>query len=292
MKKSNVIFIWFCILLVTINSGWLVYNLVQLMDVGNWLKQPEHKAQLVFIGLLLLFFTHIVVFTSILGNLKVFKQNYIYYLGIIVLGVISFFKLFMHWGCLTDIVKEFPQGLEIRAELSGVYISAFIHFMFLIGVMVFYIVVLRSLKLKVKQSSIIAEQLFNTMNFIGLLSSVFGFASILAFASRGIVNVDKYRWIVWPITVSALIPYITVFVGWIINAIKYKNSAWYDEKQKIDMQRSGMLTVLIGVLAMIAVYAYNYNNLHGMIHYLWLPVFIFITMLVFSFSNLVLYNKR
>lgn len=126
------------IILCIINVLWIGYNTYQYFSVSKWFESQEIFVMLIFIGLLVLSFSHIIISMSIIISLK--KQS-ILLSGIVLLiiGAISFIALFFHWGALTDILKEYPAGLEINHELKAIWISHFLHFSFIIYSLIYLI---------------------------------------------------------------------------------------------------------------------------------------------------------
>ena len=64
-----------------------------------------------------------------------------------------------------------------------------------------------------------------------------------------------------------------------------------DEKQAQDVGKAAFATILVDVGTMTLLFATNYCNLRGVVSILWLPIFLFTTLLTFSASNLYLNQK-
>lgn len=285
MKKSVKISIWFSIVLCVINVLWLAYNTNQYFFVPKWFESQEIFVMLIFIGLLVLFFSHIIINLSIVLSLKKQSSTFLSGIVLLILGAISFIAMFFHWGALTDILKEYPAGLEINNELKAIWISHILHFSFITFSLIYLIRVRKIQKTNKPLSSIIGEQLFVSLNIIGIVCGITGLLIVLVdFYFRA--NPQSYKWAIIPYSLFVFIPYLLVLSGWIFQAITDKQSGWYDEKQKFDIYKSSTFTLLVSIPIMFSLFLFNYNSVNGIVSILWLPFYLFIVLFIFSVSSL------
>ncbi len=111
MKKFVKISVWSGIILCSINILWLGYNTLQYLFISAWFESKELYVILIFIGLLILFFSHIAINLAVVLSLKKQSGEFISGIVLLIIGATSFIALFFHWGALTDIIKEYPAGL-------------------------------------------------------------------------------------------------------------------------------------------------------------------------------------
>lgn len=289
MKKFVKISIWSSIVLCVINILWLVYNTNQYLFVSKWFESKELFVMLIFIGLLILFFSHIIINLSIVLSLKKQSSTFLSGIVLLILGAISFIAMFFHWGALTDILKEYPAGLEINNELKAIWISHILHFSFITYSLIYLIRVRKIQKTNITLSSLIGEQLFVSFNIIGIVCGITGLLIVLVdFYFRA--NPQSYKWAIIPYSLFVFIPYLLVLSGWFFQAINDKQSGWYDEKQKFDIYKSSTFTLLVSIPIMFSLFLFNYNSVNGIVSILWLPFYLFVVLSVFSISTL--YNFK
>lgn len=289
MKKYINFLIRLSIALASINIIWLGYNSFHYFDVSNWFVIPEIYIMFIFIGLLALFFSHLVISITVILELKKSYTLFISGIVVLVLGTVSFIALFFHWGILTDILKEYPAGYEIQNELIAVWILQLLHFSFLIYSLIYFLNAVKSPEQREITPGLFGEQLFLALNIIGIVCGIIGlFIVVIDFIFR--VNPDQYKWAIIPYSMFVLLPYILMLAGWFFHTFTHKISGWYDEKQKSDIFKSGMMTLLISVPVMCILFLLNYHNITGMISILWLPLYLFATLFIFSVSAF--YNFR
>jgi len=285
MKKFIKISIFSSIALCILNILWLAYNTNQYLIVSKWFNSKEILVMLIFIGLLVLFFSHFIINLSIVLSLKKQSSTFLSGIVLLIIGSISFIAMFFHWGALTDILKEYPAGLEINNELKAIWVSHILHFSFIFYSLIYLIRILRLQRETKPLSSRIGEQLFVSLNIIGIVCGITGLLIVLVdFYFRA--NPQSYKWAIIPYSLFVFIPYLFVLSGWIFQAINDKQSGWYDEKQKFDIYKSSTFTLLVSIPIMFSLFLFNYNNVNGIVSILWLPFYLFVVLTVFSISTL------
>jgi hypothetical protein len=98
-----------------------------------------------------------------------------------------------------------------------------------------------------------------------------------------------YKFEIIPFTII-LIPNLLIFGYWIMQSNKEKKAGWQDEKQKSDIRKSAIVTLLFSITLMLLFFITNYGNIHGAASILWLPFYISVVLVVFS--SVALYNYK
>jgi hypothetical protein len=172
-------------------------------DIPDWFSMPESRVMLVFIGLLVLFFSHVIIFIVTVLSIK--RSNSVFFSGIVLLiiGTVSFIALLFHWGCLTDIFKEYPAGVEIIGEIKAARTFHIIHATFICYSLIYYIR-LHNRSLHTKASnSITGEQLFVSLNITGVVCGLIGLFIVLVNAVY-IANPVAYKWAIGPYSIFVI----------------------------------------------------------------------------------------
>lgn len=289
MKKIAEISIWTSLVLCLVNILCLAYNTYQYLFIPKWFELQEIFVMLVFMGLPVLFFSYIIIFLSVV--LSLIKQSNTFLSGtvLLIIGTISFIAMFFQWAALTDIIKEYPAGLEINNELKAIWISHILNFLYIISSTFYLIRVRKLLNTNKPLSSLISEQLFVSFNIIGIVCGITGLLIVLVnFHFR--VNPQSYKWAIIPYSLFVFIPYLLVLSGWFFHAISNKEPGWNDKKQKPDIYKSSTFTLLVSIPIMVSLFFFNYNNITGIVSILWLPFYLFVVLFVLSISSL--YNFK
>ncbi|WP_430973296.1 hypothetical protein [Sunxiuqinia rutila] len=283
MKKFANTSIWTSILLSSINAGWLSYNSFQYFNIDQWFDQPAAYVMLLFIGLLVLLFSHITIILSVILNLKKQANSFLAGVLLLIIGTLSLIAILPHWGALTDILKEYPQGFPINSELKAIWIAQSLHGLFIVYALIHFIRLKKAQKSKNQSLSLVSEQLFISLNVVGIVCGLTGLLLVTAeYYLR--TNPQTYKWIVIPYSVFVFLPYLLILIGWFIHAVRGRQSGWYDEKQRFDIYKSATVTLVSSVPIMLVLFFSNFNNITGIISMLWLPFYLFIVLLIFSIS--------
>ena len=277
------------IVLCLINFLWLGYNTYKYLFVSEWFEAQEIYVMLIFIGLLMLFFSHIALILLIVFSLNRQSNTFRSGIALLITGAISFIALFFHWGGLTDVLKEYPAGLEVNNELKAIWVSHILHLFFILYSLT-YLIRFIKVKQQVKpSSSLIGEQLFVSFNLIGIVCGITGLLIVTVdFFFRE--NPQSIKWAIIPSSLFIFIPYLLVLFVWLIRALNDKQSGWHDEKQKFDIYKSSTFTLLVSIPLMFSLFLFNYNNVSGIVSVLWLPFYLFVVLSLFSVSSL--YNFK
>ena len=128
------------------------------------------------------------------------------------------------------------------------------------------------------------SNIFLIVQYVGLVCGLVGLSlfSLGFFFSRA-WNLDAH------VTISSIVllmPYTLAVTYWFITKFQEKDRQWYDEKQLQDVGKSAFLTLTASVFFMTGLFIVNYKNLSGVISILWLPLYLFLVLFLFSLGNL------
>jgi len=290
--KGKLTLVYGILVLSSISLAGLVYNIIQYRDFEALLAKPEVYSMSVMLIVMITFLFHIIL-QFLLGRL-IFRHINYGILGYITLGVglVSIMSFLFDWGALTDIGKELPMGWEIKNELRTVTMSTTVQVVFTLLTMIIAGSSISEKRDKtVRMKSVDGEKLFASLGVAGVLCGLIGLGLCL-FYYMSWLNPQKYKWIVIPFTSFVLLPYLIVLMSWLIDYRKNrKESGIFDEKQIQDLKKAGFVTWILSFPFMFSVFIYNYDGLFGWIGVLWLPIFIFFSLLVFSFLSIWYYKQ-
>jgi len=203
-----------------------------------------------------------------------------------IIGVISMLLVFSDVALLNDINKQFLHGMT-QPEWSLVYPIMGFQFVITLIITVLHI----SGFFKPEQYDKVARDsnIYLIVQYVGVICGLMGLAS----SSLGFVFPRA-----WSLTIHTtmggiilLFPYVLSVAYWMLTKFKEKNREWWDEKQLQDIGKSALLTLLIDTGFLLMLFILNYNHLDGVVSILWLPLYLFATIFVFSVGNLYFSRK-
>jgi hypothetical protein len=298
MKTYTRILIFICIVLAFVNLAWLGFNSFMYLDMPKLIARMDIIGKLPTVGLLVFFFSHLIIILSISLGLKNYKSMSIARIIILVLGVISFIFLFFHFVSLNEIWDDFKNGYSFKSILKLTWLSQVIMLCFFLFSIFYFITLSRVGDKYASTKSVSREQFFVALNIIGVISSILGGALIL-FYSRAYYMVRLgigYKIIPY---CFVLLPYLLAISGWGIRYLRDRLSGWHDEKQNSNINRSGMagmlasfvLTISLAIFYFLKIpVVFGQIDIAGVIIVLLLPLYLFVILFVFSASAL--YNFK
>ncbi len=276
---------------VVISTLLMLYNAVAYLDFTELLQKPEIYGIIVAVNTLIIFVTQLLFIITIIYAISTIKIMRWTSMGILLVGIISLFSLFGHYGCLTDIAKELPRGLEVNREIQAIWIAMFWHFLFFISFFIYLIRIRHySNTHTLEHSMLMSENLYLIMHITGVICAGLGLFEIVSEFYMGL-SPQTRQWFVLPILLITVAPYLLVAAGWYFNTIREHKAGNIDEKQKMDMILAGYTAWLVSIPIMLFLYIYQYNNIQGLISIFWLPIYIFTTLFIFSACSLLYYKK-
>jgi hypothetical protein len=201
-------------------------------------------------------------------------------------GILSLLFVFSDVALLGDIGKQYKYGLS-QPEWSLLYPIMGFQFIVTIALTYFHFFGFKQ-KDQVKQV-IRDSNIFLVVQYVGIICGLMG----LTFSSLGFLFHRAWNLQVH-VTITPIIlltPYALAVGYWLFTKLQEKQRQWYDEKQLQDVGKSAFLTLILTVIFMIGLFVTNYNNLGGVVTILWLPLYLFLVLFLFSLGNLYFSGK-
>ncbi len=247
----------------------------------------ENLLNLVGIGLLTFLAFYSLSLFRLISYLKKAKKITFPLIIFSAIGVLSLLFVFSDWALLSDIVKQYKYGLA-QPEWSLVY-PIMISQLFTVIIFT-YLHLFWFKKENLLENVACDSNIFLIVQYIGIICGLMG----LAFASLGFFfprawNLEIHSTLT---PIILLIPYALAVLYWLITKLQEGQHQWYDEKQVQDIGKSAFVTLISTIIFMTALFIANYNNLGGVVSILWLPLYLFLVLVLFSAGNLFFSNKN
>ena len=274
-----------------VSVTWLVFATVAALDIASWVARTETAHDLLGVGLLFTFFAHVVMLAMIVVAIRTLDQVRLLGTASLVLCAVSTIMLVSDWACLHDILRQYPAGLEIDGELSMLGTGLAVHYAYLpfqIALSASFLMALSNLQ--TGKSTRPGENLFNAVNTLGVVCASVGL-TITAKMSSLDLPARAWKWSVLPMLCVVVMPYAFVFLSWLYGARKEADSGLMDEKQKTDLLKAGATAWITSVPVAVGLFIVTYGNPQGAGSVLWLPAYLFSSLLIFSASTLYFFRK-
>lgn len=284
------------LVLLLISFLGLFYNLYAYHEIKA--KTPSYEA--IRFGIFLVNITKLLLYISFTNLfLAALKHNLKFkLLGILttILGIVTFLWILFGYAALQDISHEYLTGrFACIPEWKGLYNGLLINFMFhLIGFFTIIKIRREAKSLVNNRKSITEESTFEITQYVGIVCSLIGIAFVLfiysVFSNNNLI-ISSFS--VFLIVLSCLIiflPYIFLISYWINKSSTKKDRSLFDEKQKQDLYRSGLVAFLFSILFISVFFMINHGRIGQISAIVYFPLYLFATLLVFSIS--VLYNFK
>ena len=207
-------------------------------------------------------------------------------IALIISGVVSLLFVFSDVALLNDINKQYRHGLS-QPEWLLVY--PIMGFQFVITLIQLYLHLSGFFMPKQIDKVARDSNIFIVVQYVGVICGLMGVAS----SSLGFFFPRAWSLTVHTTTsgIILLFPYGLSVTYWALTKIKEKDRELWDEKQLQDLGKSALITLVIDTILMLMLFVLNYNHLDGIVRILWLPLYLFATIFVFSMGNLYFSNK-
>jgi hypothetical protein len=203
-----------------------------------------------------------------------------------VVGMVALLMVFADISLLKDIVTQYEEGLS-QPEWAILY-PILIPQSF--TVLVFVLLHILGFFTKEQTQAVVMDSnIFVLVQYTGLVCGVMG----LAFTILGFIFPRGWSLAIHTVMTNMILimPYSMVILYWFITKTNNKKQPLFDEKQRQDMGWSAFVTLIIVSGMLVLVFAINIRSLDGALRYLWLPLYLFSTILVFSMTNLYFNSK-
>jgi hypothetical protein len=201
--------------------------------------------------------------------------------------------MFSDWAALHDIFQDEP---DTSNEWSILKMGLIINFIFYIIGFITIIKIKREVKASgTKRKSVTDETIFEVVQYIGIICSSIGLGLILfvslvlshnhhVISRSDIVIMNLFCLVIF-------LPYISILLYWIIRFIREENPEPYDEKQKHDLAMAGLITWLLSIPIVIIYFLIDNGRVGEISKMVYLPLYLFATLLMFSISVLRNFKK-
>jgi hypothetical protein len=250
---------------------------------------PPEEGLLNWVGIGLLLFLAFCLLSlfQIAKYLKNAKKITLFSLFLLASGVLSLLFIFSDVALLNDIGKQYRYGL---AQPEWLLLYFVMGFQFITGIMFTYLHI--SGFTKEKQLEYVAKDsnIFFVVQYVGVICGLLGLLS----SSLGFLFANAWN-LVTHTTIGSIVlltPYSLAVLYWLLIKLQEKPRQWYDEKQLQDIGKSSFSTLILSVIFMNGLFVANYRNLGGVVSILWLPLYLFLVLLLFSSGNLYFSGKN
>lgn len=217
---------------------------------------------------------------------------------LIVFGVISLIFLLLHFVALDQLEEDFQYGDPYKSNAKLAWMTGLILMIFFLYSLIYFIKLRNTVGQNISTKSVSREQIYVAMNITGIVCSVVGIFIVFFYTKMyyGVQIPLIYKIIPYGIVLS---PYLPALGVWGIRRFKDRRSGWNDEKQNSDINRSGMVALLVSLTLTIGLAIFYFHKLPvvfkhidiaGVILVLLLPFYLFVVLFVFSVSAL--YNFK
>ena len=244
---------------------------------------PSWESYSIVIGLdfILIAIFHLSCVLTLLAHLVVQKTTSKIKIAAITLGVISGAMILGDMALLSDIGKEFPLGWQTRGEWITLFISYGLHYLFLVLAILSLISNLKSSPTQ-KENIVKDEVLFLSLHSTGILCGWLGMMFVIIALISNLSPWMMER-IVVLLGLLILSPYLVILVIWIFRWRLGDLAPGLDEKQFQDLSRAGLWTLLLTIPVMVGYFGFQISPYaQDAWPLLWLPLFIFLALTVFS----------
>jgi len=277
---------------------WLVYNSSMYLEIPKLFVRPKIYVNLMSIGLLIFFISHLVIILSTILSLKKSPGMSLAGIILIVLGVISLIFLLFHFVALDQLEEDFHYKDPYSSMLKLAWTTQLVLFSFFLYSFIYFIVLCKIGDKYITTKSVSWEQLFVAMNITGIVCSIVGILLVLLFSQTYHIVQLHIIYKIIPYC-FVLLPYLLSLAGWGIRYYKDRRSGWYDEKLNSDINRSGMVALLASLGLTIGLVIFYFHkipevfgkiDIAGVITVFLLPFYCFVVLFVFSVTAL--YNFK
>ncbi len=208
--------------------------------------------------------------------------------ALLVLGILSGILILADLTMLQEIGKQYAQGWHSTGEWTILFTSSALHALFIGFTLPALLANLREPGSSPDEPMLKDHVVFQLTHLTGFLCGALGTAAwIIAVALQ--VPAWILEQIVFTLGGLILIPYCLILLIWLWFKRKDFIPDWFDEKQIQDLAKAGLGTLFIVPPIMILFYLLQTKLPNGEVWgLLWLPAYLFLTLLTFSAGTLLL----
>jgi hypothetical protein len=274
------------LILAVLATSALVYNMLvfQLNRDELFLQKGTlNSAGVIALGgFVVIFLFNIVSFLWLLAAGR--RQFTFGKMAALVLGALCMILLIIDKVMIDEIAREYPLGMSTQGEWIILYAAMSIQLIY--GLLVLAQIFLehrRGRQIQSQVSRIRDETVFVTAQIMGVISGSIGLWSNYSNIQRQ-AHADNLL-LLLPSYLLILMPYGLTIIFWVIMRLDMRPADWYDEKQWRNISSSGLITLLLSIPGMAVLFLASQP-----LYMLWFPHFLFLIVLLFSASTLILFK--
>jgi hypothetical protein len=293
MKKGFLLTNGLAAFFALVSIGWLIYDFIayeilhgKMLRLEPLTPSDERLGMFIWLGVAVFLVFHIISLIAIATQFQQFKKASVLRVITLILAIISCVFLLDDIACLSDIGKEYAEGLEVEFEWRSLYLTSVLHGIFFFMMAANLIeAFLKKRKSTSDEAVLKDETIFTLVHAVGIFCSGIGlFGSFAALIER---RAHTLLHITFPILfLLTLVPYGLLAGYWMLMKFREKPADWYDEKQFRDISRAGLLTMFATIPLMAVIYILTYNTPKGPMDILWFPLYLYWGILLFSVGSL------
>lgn len=263
---------------------WLLLSRIRpLMETWGTLTETDTNLLLIFgIGLLVLVVYYGLTLVQIMRSLRHSEKLPVVMVLVFILTAIAAFFVVSVVVLMMDINHQFEAGFA-QPEWTLVYPIMVAQLAVTLLLLALHAA---GVFTRASQDSIAQDiNIFMIVQVVGVVCGGMGFGMSML----GFFYPKSWNPLVHTVmgSVVVLIPYLLMVGYWLVMKMGEKAAGFFDEKQTRDVGRSSFLTLIVASVLMIALFITQFNALDGVVKYLWLPLFLFGVIFLFSASNLI-----
>jgi hypothetical protein len=281
------------LILLLISFLWLFYKIYAYREISESISSFDSLYTGIAIGnflkFILLIFFGILLYKTLKNNVIINALAYL----VFITGFFTILCMYSDWAALHDIFHGEP---DTSNEWSFLKMGLIINFIFYIIGFITIIKIRREVRKSLtKRKSLIDETIFEVIQYIGIVCSSIGLGFILfvclvlshnhhIISRSDIVILNLFCLVVF-------LPYISIILYWIIKLIREKNPEPCDEKQIHDLAMAGLITWLVSIPIVMIYFLIDNGRIGEISKMVYLPLYLFATLFIFSISVLHNYKK-
>ena len=237
-------------------------------------------------GLLIILGFHLLSLLQIAIYIRNSEEIKVFPLIIFIVSVISMLMVFSDVALLNDINKQYQHNMA-QPEWYLLYPIMGGQFIVTLGLT---ILLMAGRFMPEDFDKIVRDSnIFIIVQYVGVICGLMGLAS----ASLGFFFPRSWSLHIHTTMggIVILFPYVLAVVYWLLTKLREKDRQWWDEKQLHDIGKSALITMLTDTVLLFLLFMFNFYRLDGVVSVLWLPIYLFATIFVFSLGNIYFSRK-
>lgn len=290
-SKTNTNTIILLVLTVLSFSGltYILYmvntNFVQAVNAMKGKFEAVHY--LVGIAHIVLLVFNISAIFYVFSQLRRFREMRMLKIFVLIAAVISLFSMGVEKVMIDEIAREYRHGMAIN-ELWILNSAYLVNVFFCLMTFIFLLRTLKMITMQNSGTTQADEGIFVTGLCLGIAGGIAGvYFSLHMALIVGAESMAGKLWVLIPFYMMFLTPFAIAQLYWFTVKRKQDISNWYDEKQIRDMLKASVLTLILSVPGLAALWILGITHMFLVFFY-----YIFMILFVFSAGTLYLFRLK